>query len=455
MSRAAFPSKQRGSIRGRPDSLRGSLPRPYRLAAIFHRPHPYFCKFFQHLAAHPEIDLTVYFYSDLGVGTTFDAGFQRSIQWDTDLLGRYNNRFLRNCAPRPDLSRYLGTFHPGLLGELGRGYDAVILHGWWGLSSSLAMASVLLRGTPLLIHSDKSAIEPMGPPHGSLRDRILPRLFRRAAGFLVTGRCNGDFYRKMGAPPEKMFWTPLAVDNAFFQSEKLRLEPQKETIRRKMGISLDSVVFLYVGRLDKRKGLMDLLRAFARLSGTSAHLIFAGDGPDRSILENYAEQNAISHVHFTGLQNYSELPRTYTMSDVFVLPSHHEPWGAVINEAMNFGLPIVASRVVGAAADLVLDGGNGLLFEPGDVAGLADCLQVLLARPGLRQRMGKESADRIAGWNYDCGVNGVLAALRSVVQPNPGARPNRRSENLSDATPLPFSRREVDLSPIADNRDRY
>ena len=447
MGRVAFSSERRASIGKCPASRCESLPRAYRLAAIFHRPHPYFCKFFQHLAAQPGIDLTVYFYSDMGVGATFDAGFQRSVQWDTDLLGGYKNHFLRNCAPRPDLSRYLGTFHPGLLYELGRGYDAVIQHGWWGFSSSLAMATILLQGTPLFMHSDKNAIEPMGPPHGSLRDKILPRLFRRAAGFLVTGQSNGDFYRKMGVQSEKMFWTPLAVDNAYFQSEKLRLEAQRGTIRREMGIPLDSVVFLYVGRLDMRKGLMDLLRAFATLSSPSTRLIFAGDGPDRACLENYAEQHAISHVHFAGMQNYSELPRFYAISDVFVLPSHHEPWGAVINEAMNFGLPIVASRVVGAAADLVCDGtsgegANGLLFDPGDVAGLADRLQFLLERPGLRKQMGKESAGRIAGWNYDCAVEGVLAALRSV------ARPCEGNENLRDGTPRSLSGGGSDLLPI-------
>ncbi|HVB33509.1 MAG TPA: glycosyltransferase [Patescibacteria group bacterium] len=409
-------SERIGTGFGRPVAGPGSLPRPYRVAAIFHRPHPYFCKFFERLAARPEIDLTVYFYSDLGVSSTFDAGYQRSVRWDTDLLSGYKNHFLRNYAPQPNLSRYLGLFHPGLLSELRRGYDAVILHGWWGLSSSLVILSAFLQGTPLLIHSDKSAMEPGGAPHGRLRDVVLPRLFRHAAGFLAVGRSNADFYRKLGVPEEKMFFTPLAVDNAFFQAEQRHLAPQREAIRRKLGIPSGAVVFLYVGRLNLRKGLLDLLRAFAALSAESAHLMFVGDGPDRPALESYAMRHGIGRVHFTGLRNYSELPASYAASDVFVLPSHHEPWGAVINEAMNFAMPVVASRVVGAAADLVDDGVNGFLFEPGNVAQLTRRLQLLLGRPDLRKRMGRESARRIAGWDYDCGVEGVLAALGSVVR---------------------------------------
>lgn len=388
--------------------------RRYRLAAVFHRPHPYFCKFFQRLAAHPAIDLTVFFYSDLGIGGTFDAGYNRSVQWDADLLSGYDGRFPRNYAPQRALNRFFGMFHPSLVRALGHGYDAVIFHGWWGASTWLAMISAFLRGVPVLIHSDKNAIEPKGVPHGNLRDFVLPPLFRRISGFLTVGRRNAEFYRKMGVPAHKMFAVPLAVDNDFFQAERQRLQPRRAAIREALGISADAVVFLYVGRLHPEKGLKDLLRAFSELPGASAHLIIVGDGPERPNLEAHARDSDPRHVHFLGLQNYSELPVSYAISDVFVLPSHRENWGAVVNEAMNFGLPIVASRVVGAAADLVEDGVSGLLFEPGDVTELAAHLRLLAGQPGLRARMGEQSAARIAGWNFNSDVEGVLASIRSV-----------------------------------------
>ena len=389
--------------------------RPYRLATIFQRPHPYFCKFIQHLAAHPEIRLKAYFYSDLGVGNTFDPGFGRSVQWDGDLLSGYDHSFLRNYSPRPTLGRFMGLIHPGLVTELRR-YDAIILHGWWGFSSWMAMGLASLRGIPLLIHSDKNVVEPKGVPHRSMRDYVLPPLFRLPAGFLAVGRCNADFYRKMGVPEKKLFFAPLAVDNAFYQAERRRLHPEREAIRSGLGISPDDVVILYVGRLDVRKGLTDLLQAFANLRNDSAHLVFAGEGPDRGALESFARDRELDRVHFTGLQNYSELPASYAMADVFAFPSHRENWGAVVNEAMNFGLPIVTTSVVGAAADLVEDGTNGLLLEPGDVAGLTESLRLLVSRPELRQRMGEESARRIKGWNFESGAQGVLTALQSVAK---------------------------------------
>jgi glycosyltransferase involved in cell wall biosynthesis len=88
----------------------------------------------------------------------------------------------------------------------------------------------------------------------------------------------------------------------------------------------------------------------------------------------------------------------------------------VINEAMNFSLPIVASNVVGSTADLVEHGVNGFLFAPGDIESLADFLRTLIRDPESRAAMGKESARRIAAWDFDRGLEGVLAALRTVAR---------------------------------------
>jgi len=386
----------------------------FRLAALFHRPHPYFCKFFQRLAAHPEIDLTVYFYSDLGIRATPDPGYRRSVQWDTDLLAGYRHRFLRNYSPWPALHRYTGLFHPALLREVDRRYDAVLVHGWWGLSTSLAMVTALARRVPILLHSDKNVIEAGKKWRRRFRNLVLQALFRRVAAFLVIGQRNAAFYRSLGVPEERMFLAPLAVDNAFFRAEAQRLKSERYTLRHQYGIPPEATVILYVGRLAPEKGLLDLLAAFAGLSDGSAHLALVGDGPQRAALEDYVRSYHLRCVHFAGFQNYSQLPSFYALSDVFVLPSYREPWGAVVNEAMNFALPVVASQDGGAVADLVENGRNGLLFEPGDQGQLARHLQYLVSHPEVREQMGAESARRIAVWDFERGIEGVLAALHAV-----------------------------------------
>jgi len=390
-----------------------SRPR-YRVAAIFQRPIPHLCKFFQCLAARAEIDLKVYFFSDVGIGSTRDQVFLGDMKWDTDLLSGYQHRFFRNYSSWPGMQRITGLLRPSLLRELNREYDAVWVHGW-GPTTYLPLVTSFARRIPVLLYSDKNVNEKEGWWRHNFHNLLLPKLFPRVAAFLVIGQRNAVFYRSLGVPEEKMFLTPLAVDNAFFRQEACRLQPKREALRQKYGIPLKATVILYVGRLSPEKGVLDLLPAFAELSGDSAHLILVGDGPQRAALETYVGSHKLQRIHFAGFQNYSQVPSFYALSDVFVLPSRAEAWGVVINQAMNFGLPIVASQVGGAIADLVENGRNGLLFEPGDVAQLAGHLSRLIEDPELRRQMGEESARRIAVCDFERGVEGVLAALRTVI----------------------------------------
>jgi glycosyltransferase involved in cell wall biosynthesis len=138
--------------------------------------------------------------------------------------------------------------------------------------------------------------------------------------------------------------------------------------------------------------------------------------------------HGIPDVYFLGFRNQSELPKLYASADVFVLPAEDEPWGLVINEAMCAGLPVVATREIGAVADLVVDGWNGLLFETGAVAQLADHIRALAADPIRRDAMGARSRQRISDWNLDRCVSGVRAALASTcgtLETAPGEAPSR------------------------------
>jgi glycosyltransferase involved in cell wall biosynthesis len=394
-------------------SSQPSPPR-YRIAAIFPRPHPYFCKFLQRLSIQPEIDLTVYFYSDVGVGAARDPTYGHPLQFDTDLLAGYRFHFLRNYAFRPRLYNFWGAFHPGLLRELNRRYDAVMIHGWCGLSTWMAFALAWIRRVPILLHSDQNVIQVRGSLRLFFRNILYRALFERVAAFLVVGRRNAAFYRNLGVPEAKMFLTPLAVDNAFFREERRRLAPERAALRRTLGIPLEATVILSMGRLVPEKGLLDLLSAFGRLPAGSAHLVLVGDGPQRATLEDYVHSRDLKGVHFAGFKNYSQLPSFYALADVFVLPSYREPWGAVVNEAMNFALPIVASQDGGAVADLVEEGRNGLLFQPGDQEQLARHLGYLISHPEVREQMGAESVRRIALWDFERDMEGVLAALSAV-----------------------------------------
>ena len=119
----------------------------------------------------------------------------------------------------------------------------------------------------------------------------------------------------------------------------------------------------------------------------------------------------LGNVRFAGFQGQQAMRRFYDLCDVFVLPSVHEPWGLVVNEAMNLGRPVVVSDQVGSGYDLVRDGENGFVVPAGDASALATALSVILADPERARRMGRRSREIIDGWDFEADVHGLRAAL--------------------------------------------
>jgi glycosyltransferase involved in cell wall biosynthesis len=143
--------------------------------------------------------------------------------------------------------------------------------------------------------------------------------------------------------------------------------------------------------------------------------VIVGDGERRAALERQAALTGLDGIRFCGFRNQSELPRFFDLATVFVLPSRDEPWGLVVNEAMNARLAVIVSGEVGCAPDLVEDGVNGCVYRAGDMDALADALHRVLAPLGVAEAMGKRAFERIARWSFEEDVQGLRQALAHVV----------------------------------------
>ena len=164
------------------------------------------------------------------------------------------------------------------------------------------------------------------------------------------------------------------------------------------------------GEICSRRSLARRRRPQRRL-----HLLFVGDGELRASLERRAAELAVD-VTFTGFVQGDALLECYAAADIFALVSRREPWGVVVNEAAAFGLPLVLTDRVGAAADLLVPGENGELVRSGDVEQQA----AALARP--RRRSGAPRAVRPALARARRAV-GLRAQRRDVCRtPSSGCR---------------------------------
>ncbi len=153
-----------------------------------------------------------------------------------------------------------------------------------------------------------------------------------------------------------------------------------------------------------------------------------------------------SSIRFLGFKNQSELPAFFDLCDVFVLVPDREGVATVIAEVMNAGKPLIISEAVGLGPDLVVDGENGFVVPARNPSILAERLRTITENPDLAARMGAKSLERIARWNIDATVRGILQALGATVG-RPGALPrNMRPEPVGirragDDNPGDFTRR--------------
>lgn len=175
--------------------------------------------------------------------------------------------------------------------------------------------------------------------------------------------------------------------------ERFRPDAGRRTgIRRTRGIPEEAVVFLFLGRLNRDKGVADLAEAFASLDHPDAYLLVVGpdeEGMREAMLARLGA--AAERCRFAGFTDRPE--DCMAAGDVFCLPSYREGFGMVVIEAAAAGLPAIASRIYGVI-DAVEDGVTGLLHAPGDVGGMAALMNTLARDPTRRAAMGLAARER-------------------------------------------------------------
>jgi glycosyltransferase involved in cell wall biosynthesis len=233
----------------------------------------------------------------------------------------------------------------------------------------------------------------------------LQRLYRSADAVVTYGPHVSAYVSARGA--RNVYVAAQSVDNDFWRApagappSSPRWPADAETR------------FLFVGRPVAGKGLPLLASAWraADLSARGAALVLAGAGADSRLDASILPLGPLAP---------DQLRDVYAACGVLVVPSvptrtFREPWGLVVNEAMNQGLAVIATDAVGAAAGgLVRNEANGLIVPAGDERALADALARLAADPQLRRRMGAAGASDVLAYNHDAWAEGFSRALSSL-----------------------------------------
>lgn len=184
-------------------------------------------------------------------------------------------------------------------------------------------------------------------------------------------------------PGREIVTIPLAYDPIPFQKKS----------KGELRLNEDAFYMVGMGRMVKRKRFDDIVRALKELP-EQVHAVVIGGGPERAAIGALAEELGVSdRLHLPGFVSDEEKMQYLAASDAFVLSSEHEGFGIVLQEAMQAGLPLIATNH-GGQVDLIDDGVNGFLVDVGDVRAVAERVGALMKRPEMMQQMSEENLRR-------------------------------------------------------------
>jgi glycosyltransferase involved in cell wall biosynthesis len=277
--------------------------------------------------------------------------------------------FLPRLAPGLSGPLYAASIAPTVLRY--RGKVDVVLGSWAYPDGFAAVVLAEMLGTPAAIKlhgSDMNVVAQLPGPR-----RALEWAFSRAKRVVAVSQQLRDAAIELGAPSNRVDIVPNGIDRARFRPQ------DKGVARRGLGLSLDSAVVLYIGHIERQKGALDLIRAFAALTTwrKNVSLIMVGDGAGLADCQELVAKLRVD-VSFVGARPHDEVPRWIAACDVFALPSWNEGTPNVVLEALACGRRVVATRV-GGTPNVITSDTLGVLVPPADPHALAVAIEAALS----------------------------------------------------------------------------
>jgi 1,2-diacylglycerol 3-alpha-glucosyltransferase len=366
---------------------------------------PYRIPVFNALARRSEVDLHVVFLSETDPTLRQWTVYKNEIKFPYRVLPSWRRRLGKyNVLLNRAVHSTLNEIRP----------DVIICGGYNYLAAWSAAYWARGRRVPFLLWTESTAMDRRGSyfPVECFKKHFLSL----CAAFIVPGKSSLDYLKQLGFSDQRITTAHNAVDSELFSTRAQAVNRPDSDARDRH--QLPPRYFLFVGRLVKEKGDFDLLEAYAQLEPeirASIGLVFVGDGSDSRELQKKALKIQPGEIRFLGYVHREELPQIYALAEALVFPTHTDPWGLVVNEAMACGLPVIATSVAGCTSDLVQDNWNGFVVAPGDTSSLSVAIEKLATDGKLRCQMGGRSRERIQNYSPAIWAQGIVNAIEAVL----------------------------------------
>ncbi|TXD81369.1 glycosyltransferase family 4 protein [Subsaximicrobium wynnwilliamsii] len=385
---------------------------------LFLQSHPiqYHSPLYDKLEQNELVEFKIYYCSDYGLsqdGKRFHPEFGELPNWDVDLVNGHTYEILKNSALKKGIfNGFFGLMNFGIYAKLKSDRpDVLVINGWnyftmiWAVfCCKFLKVKVYARGDNS-IDGDKQLSNLKLIMKHFLYGKLLFPLFTKIG---YVGKKNKEFFESYGVKYAKLINLPHAIDNERFIKYYERHRNNKIEIRRQLGIS-SAFNVLFIGRLHQEKRIFDLIEAVGKIP-EKVQLTIIGDGKLQDKVRQACEAYPNHTFNLIGFQNQEELLEYYITGDLMVLPSQLETWGLVVNEAMNFDLPIILSDTVGCAEDLCQEK-NGYIYKMGDVNSLSSHIDYLTKNSNIAKKMGVKSGEIVKDYSYESIIKNLIQSL--------------------------------------------
>jgi len=271
-----------------------------------------------------------------------------------------------------------------------------LVHSVTPKAGLLAMLAAKVVGVPFRIHTFTGQVWATRQGFPRLLLKMMDRLLAVSATHLLTDSfTQRQFLIDQGiSGSEKLI---VLADGSISGVDTDRFMPDssvRSDMRRQLDICEGDVLLLFLGRLNRDKGVLDLAAAFATVAVNLPRLHLLLVGPDEGGLQMIVKTTCAEYLQRVHFIDYTDKPEScFAAADIFCLPSYREGFGSVIIEAAACGIPAIGSRIYGIS-DAIREGETGLLFEAGNTDQLAATIEVMTTDSALRSQLGKTAFER-------------------------------------------------------------
>lgn len=348
-------------------------------------PAPYKVDFFNGLGE--KVDLTVVFEatgaSDQGINFNYNLETIKSFK---AVFLREGN--IKEKSVNRKIIRYLDA-----------DFDEIVIGAYSYFTEMFALLWLKAKKKPYFLSTDGGLIKENENP---IKKWYKTFLISGAKGYFSPSKTSDEYLIYYGARKERIHRYPFT---SYGESKRLQCvvsSEEKSALRMKLGIE-ESVLVLGVGQFIYRKGWDILLKAMVNVPENTALCIVGGKNTEE--YDNIIKENGLKHTYFKEFMGSEKLAEYYKVADLFVLPTREDIWGLVVNEAMNFGLPVITTASCVAGLELVQEGKNGYLIEDIDSANgcreLSQKITELVMNKSMREKMAQASLDKAKEYSIE------------------------------------------------------